>query len=530
MSPVKTIISCLLLLHGITTKSQDFKTESVSIFKNGQSFFIKSGNVETENGIFKISEDQAPASLFGTLWFNAPANEILSIKSYPDSVEETSIKTAQLLHEMLFFNKGRQLKVYLNDDTSIQGTVEDITDKQPPNGVIAPQQKNLITMKKSGGGWTSFYVGQVRQVDFLEKPTIQAEQINKLQKNIIEIIFNEKNPNQPLDMMYLRNGFAWAPEYLLSLKSDKKADLTLQAEITNNGEDLNDIKLNLVVGVPNFKFADRLAFLVDFVKQMNFGSVPINTQFLSNTITTQRNAYSTDAPIESPITPIEGQGNEDFFFYGVNNFSLPKGGRAMQRIFEEEIEIAHVYEANLPGNNNVRSFGDDFFFSPDNQHKVFHTIRVNNETGQPWTTGSVLIMNEEGEKRPVSQDMLTYTSNGGHSFIKVTESTDIKIKHAEKEISREQNARRFPKNSHYYDLVKVEGKIKIRNFKNEAIDLNLRRTILGELEKTNLPWLTQGTVNFNGTPNKANNVCWEINLKAGEEREVVYAYEVYVRS
>ena len=530
MASTKPIISAMLFLLSINAIGQEFKTQSVSIFKNGQSFFIKTGKVNIENGIYKITEEQAPASLFGTLWFNTPDNEILSIKSYPDSVERKSIKAAEAIHEILAFNEGKKIKAYLNNESVFEGTIEEISTKKQPNGLLLPDHSSLITMKKNTGGWVLFYVRQVQQIEFLERPNMDLEQIKKLQENIIELKFKNVNSGQALNMMYLSNGLVWAPEYLLSLKSETQADLTLQAEIANNGEGLKDINLNLVVGVPNFKFADRLSLLVNFVKNKTHIPDPFKMDLLTNAISTQRPSYTSDAPIDTPVAPVEGQGNEDFFFYELKNFSLPKGGRAMQRIFKKEIDIAHIYEANLPGNNNVRSFGDDFFFSPENQHKVFHTIRVNNETGQPWTTGSVFIINEEGEKRPVSQDMLTYTSNGGHSFIKVTESTDIKIKHAEKEIGREQNVRRYPKNSHYYDLVKVEGKIQIRNFKNEAIDLNLRRTIHGELERTNIPWLTQGTVNYNGTPNKATNVCWEINLDAGEETEVVYSYEVFVRS
>ena len=89
---------------------------------------------------------------------------------------------------------------------------------------------------------------------------------------------------------------------------------------------------------------------------------------------------------------------------------------------------------------------------------------------------------QEGKTRPMSQDMLNYTPSKGHTFIKLTEAPDVKIEQAEKEISRQEKAKSPTQNDgHWYDLVKVEGQVKIRNYKGETIDLNVRRTINGKL-------------------------------------------------
>ncbi len=526
-----SLLIAILLLIFQHSNAQDFKTQSVSIFKNGQSFFIKSGNVKTVQGIYQMKEEEVPAAQFGSLWFHDPAGGIQSVKSFPDTLEEKKTRAAQAIHELLSVNNGKQLKIFLNDGRTFTGVIEQVAMPSQPDGQLRPIFNSMVTLQTSNGSWVTFYANQVQQLEFMEKPNMTIEQVDKLPKNVVEVKFANGKEDQALDMMYLRNGLVWAPEYLLELKSKTKANLTLQAEIANDGEDLEGVDLNLVVGVPNFRFADKLAYLIDFLKQMgNAASGAFQQVMLSNSISSQRNAYEFDAP--SPISGemIEGSSSEDFFFYDLNKFSLPKGGRAMQRIFKEEIDIAHIYEANLPNNNNTKAFNEEFLFSPDYEGKIFHTIRVDNQSGQPWTTGSVFIVNEEQGKRPISQDMLGYTSHGGHSYIKVTEATDIKIKHAEKEIGRTENAKRYPKNSYSYDLVKVEGKIEIRNFKNEEINLNVRRTITGELGDTSMPWLKQGAVSLNGNPNKRDNVCWELKIGAGKVVEVVYTYEKYVLS
>ena len=57
--------------------------------------------------------------------------------------------------------------------------------------------------------------------------------------------------------MYFRPGIRWIPTYRIDLRQkDGKnmAQVSLQAEILNEAEDLHDVPLDIVVGVPNFRF------------------------------------------------------------------------------------------------------------------------------------------------------------------------------------------------------------------------------------------------------------------------------------
>ncbi|MEZ4958409.1 MAG: hypothetical protein R2830_01195 [Saprospiraceae bacterium] len=520
------VLACSLFS---TLFAQDFKTQSVAVFKNGQSFFIKYGKVKTDKSTYRVKEGDVPASLFGSLWFSSPSDNLAFVKSFPDSTEEKRNVAVQAFQDLMAINKGKKMKVYLGDNRTYDGVIESMDEGRPGPARLG-SLNSLVTMKTSTGAWVSFYSAQVTQIEFLEKPALSKELLEKLPQNVVEISFADTKSDQELNMMYLRNGLNWAPQYLLELQSKTEATLTLQAELSNEAEDLDNVALDLVVGVPNFRYADRLSFLVDFMKSMPYPDTRFAQQ-MSNSLATQTINYGINADAEtSPIStsPVEGSSNEDLFFYHLKNFSLKKGGRAMQRIFNEKITIAHVYEANLPDNGNP-NFQQDFLFSPDEENKVFHTVRINNKTNQPWTTGSVFVVNQEAGARPISQDMLTYTSAGGHSFVKLTEAPDIRIKQAERETSRKERARQYPNTGYWYDLVKVEGKIEIRNFKKEKIALNVRRTISGQLGETSVPWLTQETINNRDMLNKATNVCWETSLDADGKLEIVYSYEVYVR-
>lgn len=531
---MKNIIGlATFLLFSTTLLAQNFQTQSVSIFKNGQSFFIKKGEVKTTDGQWKMLEQDIPAALFGTLWFHSSEGAIESTKSYPDTLVSKKEEMASAILDILTLNQGKQMKLYLKNDIVLTGIIESITKKEDAKDAQGRYNNYArVLLFKTDTTWVTLLPTDVQRIDFLEKPDFLKETTKKLPKNIIEIGFNDKKATQNLEMMYLRNGLNWAPEYLLELESDTKATLTLQAEISNNGENLEAVDLNLVVGVSNFKFATQPAMLISFMK--NIGK-PLSQDIVTsrmNYIPNQRGNYGINDDFQGNIAPpeaVSGSANGDLFFYNLNQFSLPKGGRAMQQLFKEKVDIAHIYECNLAANPQT-GYRKEFLFTAPTSNNVIHSVKLTNKTTQPWTTGSAFVVNQDGKTRPVSQDMLNYTPSKGHTFIKLTEAPDVSIEQAEKEVSRQQKAKLTPqKNGYWYDLVKVEGQIKIRNYKNKAIDLNVRRPINGKLGNSSIEWLKEEVINRNNNLNSLTNVCWETTLEGGKELIIKYDYEIYVR-
>ena len=58
-----------------------------------------------------------------------------------------------------------------------------------------------------------------------------------------------------LTMGYLENGLGWTPSYLVSLEDEKTAQITMQAALVDDAEDLKAADVFFVVGVPNFAYA-----------------------------------------------------------------------------------------------------------------------------------------------------------------------------------------------------------------------------------------------------------------------------------
>ena len=62
--------------------------------------------------------------------------------------------------------------------------------------------------------------------------------------------------------MYFRPGVRWIPTYRIELAAKARRSpprSSLQAELLNEAEDLKDVPLDIVVGVPNFRFRTRPA-------------------------------------------------------------------------------------------------------------------------------------------------------------------------------------------------------------------------------------------------------------------------------
>jgi len=99
--------------------------------------------------------------------------------------------------------------------------------------------------------------------------------------------------------------------------------------------------------------------------------------------------------------------------------------------------------------------------------------------------------------------------------VKLTEAPDVSVKFLDKETSREANKKSIKKGkyTYYHDLVTVETKVTVHNYKNKDIRLDLKRAITGELGKSDVKWHLSPRVQFVYTLNKKTDVCWEMKLK-----------------
>jgi hypothetical protein len=110
------------------------------------------------------------------------------------------------------------------------------------------------------------------------------------------------------------------------------------------------------------------------------------------------------------------------------------------------------------------------------------------------------------------------------SNLKISIATDMRSCHTEREIARQQKVQR--RRGYEYDLVTVEGTLKVKNYKPKDVRLNIRKTLRGAVESQSDDDETVKLDEAVATDCPLSRHTWEIALKAEEERIVTYRYRV----
>ena len=537
----KILFSAFLFIVFFNLKAQEFSTKSVALFKDGNAFFIKKGSVSTPNKTFLLKDEAIPQATLGSLWFYGGNNPISSIRSFVDTLKTEITLPASTDFELLYLNKGKKVTIVLEKER-IEGVVEDISkDEGYPtdifrNGILGRTPSltfNILTFKTTDGRYINLHAGDIKRIEFTEKPIAFYKVPLKKPINVVSVNFEKTNATSDLEAMYVQKGLRWNPFYHLQLLDDKKAQITLRAEISNDAENLKNIDMSFVVGIPNFLQSNSLTDLVNFlnIEKDNNRAYYNRNNLMQNG---SNSAYLREAGnIYNPQAEnnqlennqLEGNNIEDLYFYKVPNFSLNKGEKAHIQLFTHQIKYEHVYECNLP-DNNIQNY-NNYNFSKNDKIKVFHSAKLYNETTNPFTTGSCLItQKKDNTDFPLGQDMLNYTSKKGNSYVKITETPDIKVTHTEKILERSNETTEFWGRNFYKVL--IEGKIKISSFRNKETQMELRHKLTGIAKNSSTDWRFSGQEITLDSPNLINLLCWDFKLKPSEVKEITYQYEAYV--
>ena len=329
----KIPLSALLFIAFFNLKAQEFSTKSVALFKDGNAFFIKKGSVSTPNKTFLLKDEAIPQATLGSLWFYGGNNPISSIRSFVDTLKTEITLPADSDFALLYFNKGKKVTIVLEKER-IEGVVEDISkDEGYPtdifrNGILGRTPSltfNILTFKTTDGRYINLHAGDIKRVEFTEKPIAFYKVPFKKPINVVSVNFEKASQTSDLEAMYVQKGLKWNPFYHLQLLDDNKAQITLHAEISNNAENLKNIDMSFVVGIPNFLFSNSLTDLVNF---LNTDFTPRrNNDYNQNNISVQNNVYGASeagsgrSSEENETKQLEGNSVEDLYFYKVPNFS-----------------------------------------------------------------------------------------------------------------------------------------------------------------------------------------------------------------
>lgn len=534
-------------------------TERAVVFKDGHAMIVKkaTGLADEQGRVYtEAVPDQVVLGCFWAISDRGGQPVSLRAEWVTMSSESTRDEPCGGVRDLLKANVGRPVTLTLasgKPSAHVVGTIKEVLD--------GPQEhQSFVVLEVSAGETLTTQVLAIGDVQSVSgdglKTTIARTNKSETRSKRLTADLGPSAAGQPvsLRLFYFTPGVRWIPTYRVTGLGAQAAQLSLQGEILNELEDLTDAELDLVVGVPNFRFKDVLSPLTlehamrETLQHSGTRGREMLRQQFSNAAFDQRD----DAGAPGVTMPIEvaGSGEQDLFVYNVGRFSLAKGARATLPLWAQSAPLRHVYtyyvkpqQARQPqtygGPVNVDG---SIAIRPEDDVRVWHQLELANEAKRPWTSGPALTMQDF---TPIGQDLLPYTAPGGKSLLPLTVAVDVQATYDEEELERKPASLRI--DGYDYFLVKKRGTITVKNYRQEAsqccvnvrvigtVDPELRKPTSGERDPlkptVKLDALRQGEADLN-TYTRVNNVSelkWDLPIAAGSTQVITFEYGVYMR-
>ena len=553
--------------------------KEITVFKDGHAFVAHEGEMPTdEHG--NVLMDYLPTPVVGTFWPYS-AEKRAKLTSVVASTKRVLVeRTALSVRELLEANIGAEVIITESGTNRYAATIlgvparsaEEQAATNPPNtGEKLPEKGNLILLQ-TAEGVKALPIDRIQDVTFKQahKPTAVNEEFRNLLT--LKLDWGRAKPAKAVNvgLFYLQKGVRWISSYKVEIDGNGKAAVKLQATLLNELADLEDVSVNLVVGVPTFAFKDTidpialqqtLAQLSQYFQTDTGGrNSPLAFNF-SNAIMSQQMAPPGDyraAPtpgLVGELGPEIGDAgkSEDLFVFNVEHVSLRRGERIVLPIAEFSLPYKDVFTLELPfgpppevranlNNEQQRELARLF-----NAPKVMHKIRLTNNSKYPLTTAPALIIRQG---RVLAQGMMTYTSTGASVDLPITTAVDFQVKKTDVESKRTPNA--LEENGNRYSRVDLAGKITITSHRTKPTKLEITRYVLGaadsaeadgKVEKMNLfengSYLASGDYpywwNWYGWPywwnsfNGIGRITWNLTLDPDQSKELGYQWHYFWR-
>jgi hypothetical protein len=478
--------------------------KELTIFKDGHAFVAHEGTLPTDaNG--NVVMDYLPTPVLGTFWPYAAEKGVKLTSVIAGQKRVLVERTALNVRDLLEANIGAEVIVSEFGTNTYSATILDLpartseeqADTSPPNSPGRLPEKGGVIILKTAEGVRAVPVDHIQNVTFKHphKPALASEEFRNLLTLKLDWNRNKPATTAAVGLFYLQKGIRWIPNYKVEIGEDGKAAVKLQATLINELADLDDISVNLVIGVPTFAFKDStdpmalqqtLAQLSHFFRSDNdLGNGNFDNRF-SNAIMSQsarpgeyHGGQSADAASLGPEVGDAGK-TEDLFVFNVHHVTLKKGERMVLPVAEFTLPARDVFTLDLHFGPPAEVRGN---FNTEQQRemarllnapKVQHKIRLTNNSKYPLTTAPALILRSG---RILAQGMMTYTSIGSDLDLPITTAVDFQVKKSDLESKRTPNARQ--ENGEHYSRIDFQGKITLTSHRAKPTEIEVTRHVLG---------------------------------------------------
>lgn len=595
---------CLVLICGTVLRAGEapdapgrlaLTTERVVIFKDGYALFVKKATAiaDAEGRVF--TEQVPDGAVLGCFWATAES-KVLSMRAEWDErqIERATESNCVNTLELLRANKGKAVKLGLNDKVPLAGTIVDVLELPPDmknpalripavlssihdaraswrnSGVVpataepvtemaaelVPRGGLLLVVDTVDQGRMVLPVADVKTVSGADLVTKMArrEMVSSRTKRLsFEVGKENAGKKAELQIFYFSEGLRWIPTYRVGADKPDRAEISLQGEILNEAEDFSNTAVDLVVGVPNFRFkttpsplslemALRSSLAVAAPGLMAGNNMYSNATFQQRAGEFRHQAVNAVEDGGVALAPELAAGSQaDMFVYNTRTMSLKKGARATVPLWQSAAALRNLYTLDLKIIRDARS-GYTVDRNQDGQHsrsplklaenEVWHQFELANASNVPWTTGAALILRGNV---PLGQELMTYTPTGGKSLLPVTVAINMCGSVKEEEITRKENAMRWDGNN--FALIRKKVTISVSNFRREKSVTRVSVSTGGKAEAAS----DGGVVKLNDSKpedwqngswqgiNNHSDVTWDLEMAPGEIRTLTFEVSFYIR-
>lgn len=533
-------------------------TRKAVVFKDGYALMIKQAR-GTADADGRIHTFEVPdAAVLGSFWATSAQHRVLAMRAeYTDTWTRKPVAPAggqTNLAGLIQSAVGRSVELTMLDGRTHRGVLVSRTtiDHVPMVTVLSDPDKPIIEAAAADELHPIALVET--QIAHVNCPSLSQTQDGNavfVRAKRLSLDLGPEAAGKPVELtlIYFTPGLRWIPTYRVSGNLKASVQLALQGEILNETEDLDGVALDLVVGVPHFRFSNLVSPLSLEAQLRNAlaqAAPQLMNQTMSNAMFTQRagewrgqNAGGGGA-IDLP-DELTGTGEQDLFVYSVPRFSLRKGGRASVPLWQAEAPLRHLYTLDLHvvrhGHHgsmvrgaNERGYPAD---SPLRllENQVWHQLELANRSKVPWTTGAAMILRGD---LPVGQDLLTYTPPGSRSLLPMTVAVNLRGELSEEEIERQPNALQW--GGHSYSLIRKKGTITVTSHRDKASEMRIVARMAGKVTQAG----ADATVRVDDYhpadwqhgvvwQNNHSEVVWNLALEPGESKALSYEVMFYVR-
>lgn len=554
------------LLSQVPDSEFNPEIKRVAVFKNGYAFTYREGAAMTKSGWAYTT--RAPVGVLGTIWGysttpNVHVNQLLATEAVSEKTERI-----ENLIELLIANEGARAKFEVHGTDGkpqiYEGAYEIISRYRgfknipspisDPNGYNAYQNslynnyQTLSVAIKTETGTLIFNGNRIVSVEITGQPKYQKPVLGKTTKLGLQTDGANDGQSVNLGIAALERGIRWIPAYRVEVKGEpiKEAKIELEANIINELADLSDTEVYFVVGVPHFLFQDiasPLSINTAFAGVSSYFKVEKDRNAYSNTIMTQsivsRDDVSdrimrneTGSPTVAEDEQLTSFSAEQLFLYKTDKLSLKKDERTSLRLFSLTVPCSEIFEWTISDAANAQSryldssnYGNQQPVFQDIASRIWYALKLKNTTGMPWTTAPALSFREW---KPLGQDMLKFTQANGEEILRVTPATEVIGTSNLVEKTRVREKMRWNGSDYDFDLVTIEGTLKLKNIKKQPVAVSITRNLVGEvISATDNGQIIKDGLNLQAV-NANSTVKWNLTVPGGE-KEIRYTYKVYVR-